>query len=47
VKPTTAAATGNGAATARPKLKRELGLFMATALVIGNMVEDSKEKTKR
>lgn len=36
--PTTTAATGNAAAAAKPKLKRELGLFMATALVIGNMV---------
>jgi APA family basic amino acid/polyamine antiporter len=32
------APSGNGAATAPPKLKRELGLWMATALVIGNMV---------
>ena len=32
------APSGNGAAAAPPKLKRELGLWMATALVIGNMV---------
>jgi basic amino acid/polyamine antiporter, APA family len=41
-KPTTTTPTGDdastGAETAKPKLKRELGLFMATALVIGNMV---------
>jgi basic amino acid/polyamine antiporter, APA family len=41
-KPTTTTPTGDGAptgaGTAKPKLKRELGLFMATALVIGNMV---------
>jgi basic amino acid/polyamine antiporter, APA family len=30
--------TNGGAAAARPTLKRELGLWMATALVIGNMV---------
>jgi APA family basic amino acid/polyamine antiporter len=29
---------GNGAAAAPPKLKRSMGLWMATALVIGNMV---------
>jgi basic amino acid/polyamine antiporter, APA family len=37
-KPTTPAPTGNGAAPTQPKLKREFGLFTATALVIGNMV---------
>jgi APA family basic amino acid/polyamine antiporter len=37
-KPTTAAPTGNGAATTQPKLRREFGLWTATALVIGNMV---------
>jgi basic amino acid/polyamine antiporter, APA family len=41
-KPTTTTPTGDaaptGAGPAKPKLKRELGLFMATALVIGNMV---------
>jgi APA family basic amino acid/polyamine antiporter len=30
--------TSDGVSAARPKLKRELGLTMATALVIGNMV---------
>jgi basic amino acid/polyamine antiporter, APA family len=37
-KPTTAAPTLNGAATTQPNLKREFGLWTATALVIGNMV---------
>jgi basic amino acid/polyamine antiporter, APA family len=37
-KPTTAAANADGAATPQPKLKREFGLWAATALVIGNMV---------
>lgn len=36
--PTGAAASGNGAAPAPRKLKREMGLWMTTALVIGNMV---------
>src|SRR3954453_24132703 len=32
------ASPGSAQALARPKLKRSLGLWMATALVIGNMV---------
>jgi basic amino acid/polyamine antiporter, APA family len=32
------AATNGAGANAPPTLKRELGLWMATALVIGNMV---------
>jgi hypothetical protein len=38
VPPESAGGTNGGAVTAPPTLKRELGLGMATALVIGNMV---------
>lgn len=32
------------APTDRPRLKREIGLWMATALVVGNMIGSGRER---